>query len=251
MKKKNAVPAWKPLLLLLTLLMAGLGMLVLCYGIASNLPSVLPGAEAETAAEAPAPEEESMPPDALARAQALADEEAQSLLPPPPTLEDVEGVTVDLIPESRYTRGDEPLEQVNAIVIHYTGNPGTTAKQNRDYFASLARTGDDAASSHFVICMDGSIIQCVPLNQRSYASNHRNFDTIAIECCHPDDTGAFTQETRDALVSLVRYLVKGYRLDRDGVIRHYDVTGKLCPLYYVEHPDQWESLKDDIFEDEE
>ena len=29
------------------------------------------------------------------------------------------------------------------------------------------------------------------------------------------------------------------------IIRHYDVTGKLCPKYYVEHPDAWEKLKKD------
>ena len=33
--------------------------------------------------------------------------------------------------------------------------------------------------------------------------------------------------------------------DRD-VIRHYDVTGKLCPLYYVEHEDAWAQFKADV-----
>ena len=37
-------------------------------------------------------------------------------------------------------------------------------------------------------------------------------------------------------------------LDTDDVIRHYDVTGKLCPLYYVEHEDAWEKLRADIGE---
>ena len=49
------------------------------------------------------------------------------------------------------------------------------------------------------------------------------------------------------LVSLLQYLCNGYHLDRDHVIRHYDITGKLCPLYYCEHPEEWEALKDDVF----
>ena len=30
------------------------------------------------------------------------------------------------------------------------------------------------------------------------------------------------------------------------LIRHYDVTGKECPKYYVDHPDAWEQMKADI-----
>lgn len=183
---------------------------------------------------------------ALAQAQAQAfAQAAESDLPA--TLEDVEGVTVDLIPRNEYSRPGVPLDGIHAIVIHYVGNPGTTAQQNRDYFASLAETGEESVSSHFVIGMDGIIIQCIPLDEKSYCSNHRNSDTISIECCHPDAEGAFTQETQNALISLVRYLVDAYDLDDDSVIRHYDVTGKLCPKYYVEHEDAWIALKDAIF----
>ena len=182
--------------------------------------------------------------DAEARAIAQAADHPQL----PGVLEDVEGITVDLIPLNEYSRPGVPLEDVNAIVIHYTGNPGSTAQQNRNYFASLADSGETSASSHFVIGLEGEIIQCVPLDEKSYCSNNRNSDTISIECCHPDASGAFTDATMDSLVWLTRYLAEGYGLDSDGVIRHYDVTGKLCPLYFVEHEDEWESFKEAVFE---
>ena len=60
-------------------------------------------------------------------------------------------ITQELIPVNQYSRPGTPLEQVNGIVVHYVGNPGTTAQNNRDYFASLAETGETSASSHFVI----------------------------------------------------------------------------------------------------
>ena len=53
----------------------------------------------------------------------------------------------ELIPVNQYSRPGTPLEQVNGIVVHYVGNPGTTAQNNRDYFASLAETGETSASS--------------------------------------------------------------------------------------------------------
>ena len=163
----------------------------------------------------------------------------------PPQMPD--WVTADLLPQNKYSRPGTALTQVNGIVIHYVGNPGTTAQQNRDYFAGLATTHATSASSHFVIGIDGEIIQCVPLDEVAYCSNNRNYDTISIECCHPGEYGQFTQETYDSLVRLTAFLADYYGLERDDIIRHYDVTGKLCPLYFVEHEDAWAQFKDDVF----
>lgn len=61
-----------------------------------------------------------------------------------------------------------------------------------------------------------------------------------------DDTGKLNEATYHSLVSLVAYLSEKYHLDRDHIIRHYDVTGKICPKYYVEHEERWEEFKDDV-----
>ena len=208
-----------------------------------------PAQTAEAPPETPSQEAEvSDMDDALARSQAelLARAATEQV---PPVLDELDWVTVDLIPVNEYSRPGDLLEGVNAIVVHYTGNPGTTAEQHQSYYAGLAETGEASVSSHFVIGMDGTIIQCIPLDEKSYCSNHRNDDTISIECCHPDSTGEFTEETQDALVELLQYLTDAYDLGYDEVIRHYEVTGKLCPYYYVEHPDAWEALKARVFED--
>ena len=131
------------------------------------------------------------------------------------------------------------LEGVRNIVIHYVANPGTTAQQNRDYYAS--RSSD--VSSHFVIGLNGEIIQCIPLHEKSSASNHRNKDTISIEVCHPDESGKFTDAAYQSLVKLTAWLLDICDLDSDDVIRHYDITGKQCPLYFVTHEDAWEQFK--------
>lgn len=148
---------------------------------------------------------------------------------------------------NEYSRPGRELKEVNAIVVHYVGNPGTTAAQNRSYFENLKDTHATSASSHYIIGLEGEIIQCVPLNEISYASNNRNKDTIAIECCHPDETGQFTTATYKSLVKLVAALCRTYDLDPEtGIIRHYDVTGKYCPLYYVNHEDEWYGFKLDV-----
>lgn len=141
-----------------------------------------------------------------------------------------------------YSRSGKSLKKVKGIVVHYTGNPGSSAKNNRDYFESLKYKKTTKASSHFIIGLKGEIIQCIPLNEISYASNHRNKDTISIECCHPTRDGHLTDETYQSLQKLVRSLMKTYDLEKSDIIRHYDVTGKKCPLYYVNNPNQWKKF---------
>ena len=157
-------------------------------------------------------------------------------------------VTEDFLPVNDWSRPGTPLERIDGVVIHYVGNPNTTAEANRNYFASLS-TGElgTYASSHFIVGLEGEVIQCIPLTEIAYASPGRNEDTIAIEVCHPDETGEFSAITYDRVVELTAWLCREFRLDpEEDVIRHYDATEKLCPLYYVEHPEAWDQFRSDV-----
>lgn len=161
-------------------------------------------------------------------------------------VETMPAVDVRLLPENEYSRPGTELKEVKGVVVHYTGNPGTTAMQNRNYFAGLAETKTTKASSHYIIGLSGEIIQCVPLNEIAYASNQRNADTISIECCIDNEAGKFNDKTYDALVHLTAWLVGKYELTVSDIIRHYDVTGKICPKYFVEHESAWDDFKLDV-----
>lgn len=156
------------------------------------------------------------------------------------------GVVEDFLTVNSYSRPGIKLDAVNGIVIHYTANPTSSAKQNRDYFENLRFTHKTKASSHYVIGLDGEILQIIPLDEMSYASNSRNSDTISIECCHMDESGKFNDATYESLVNLVSWLCKSYNLSTDAVIRHYDVTGKICPKYFVDNPDAWRDFLTDV-----
>lgn len=155
-------------------------------------------------------------------------------------------IDVQLLDVNAYSRPGINTDTITGIVIHYTANPGSTAQENRDYFNSLQYTQETEASSNFVIGLDGEIIQCVPTWEVAYASNERNMDTVSIECCHPDDSGAFTDETYRSLVQLTAWLCEKFDLTQDDVIRHYDVTGKICPKYFVDHEDEWTGFKANV-----
>lgn len=153
---------------------------------------------------------------------------------------------VQLLTINPYSRPGTQSDKINNIVIHYTANPGTTAMQNRNYFEGLKDSKSTKASSHFIVGLDGEIVQCVPTWEIAFASNDRNRDTVSIETCHYEEDGAYTDETYVSLVHLTAWLCEKFGLTEQDVIRHYDITGKNCPKYFVEHEDAWNQFKEDV-----
>lgn len=147
---------------------------------------------------------------------------------------------------NEYSRPGDKLSKVNSIFVHYTANPGTSAAQNRSYFANLAETHERSASAHLIIGYEGELIQCIPFDEQAYAVMTRNEDSISIECCYLSDDGSFTQETYDTLIHTLAWLTDKYDLSTEDILRHYDCGGKLCPLYYAENESAWSQLRQDV-----
>ena len=151
---------------------------------------------------------------------------------------------------NKYSRPGIAMKKIKGIVIHYVGNAGSTAIANRNYFNHLKdqqTTKPIYASSHYIVGLEGDVIACVPEEEVAYHASKANCDHIGIEVCHADSSGKFSTPTYEALITLVLDICKRYHLNplRD-IIRHYDVTGKDCPRYYVKHPDEWNALKQEV-----
>ena len=155
-------------------------------------------------------------------------------------------IDVQLLDVNPYSRPGISTDNITGVVVHYTANPGSSAQDNRDYFNGLQYSQATQASSNFIVGLEGEIIQCVPTWEVAYASNERNSDTVSIEVCHPDESGKFTQESYSSLVQLTAWLCVKFGLTEDDVIRHYDVTGKNCPKYFVDDEDAWAEFKENV-----
>lgn len=149
---------------------------------------------------------------------------------------------------SNYNRPGSIRPRTTAVACHYIGNPNTSAKANRNWFESLSKTHDTKASCHYIIGLEGEILQLIPEEEISWCTNSANSYTISIEACHPDKSGKFTDATYKSYVELCAGICKRWRLDplNGGLIRHYDVTRKHCPKWFVDHPDDWEQFKLDV-----
>ena len=117
------------------------------------------------------------------------------------------------------------------IILHYIGNPGTSAAANANYFANV----NSQTSVHYIVD-DSNIIEIIPPTMKSYGTNSKehNEKGIQIEMCHPDATGKISEATLSNTVWLCQELMGAFGIT--DIIRHYDVSGKKCPKWYVEHP---------------
>lgn len=149
-------------------------------------------------------------------------------------------------------RGGRPGKLIapKALVIHWTGNPdkGANAKRNRDYFENHPKA---KVSAHYVVD-DTEIVQCIPEDEMAYhvgskrgympgvierLSRNPNDCTIGIEICVNQD-GNFSRALRNA-VELAADICRRYGWGKDRLWRHYDITGKNCPAFFVNDKTAW------------
>ena len=142
-------------------------------------------------------------------------------------------------------------QPVRYIVMHYTANNGDTAKNNCDYYH---RVGGLQASAHYFCDEHGamqSVLECDTAwhcGARAYWHPEcRNGNSIGIEMCsrkRADGSYYIKPETVANAAALAREIMQRYGIDTDHVLRHYDVTGKRCPMPWVDDPAQWVAFKD-------
>lgn len=158
-----------------------------------------------------------------------------------------------------YTSGN--INRIKYIVIHYVGALGG-AKENCQYYASTYV----GASAHYYVGFNGEIYQSVrdkdvawSVGASSYVHKEcRNSNSLNIEMCvrkkstktmnATDKDWYFEEATVKSAIALTQYLMKKYNIAADHVIRHYDVTGKICPNPYVYNNTKytWQAFKSAI-----
>ena len=172
---------------------------------------------------------------------------------------------VDLLLSSYANRPRNTIKP-KFLVIHWTANTrkGANARANRNYFDRPYDVRGDAyfekgtstsfryASAHY--CVDDTeIVRCIPETEMAYhvgANTYyhptaRNSNTIGIEMCVNSD-GNFDR-MRANTVKLAADICKRHGIDPlTGMVRHYDVTHKDCPRFFVQDPVAWDRFRRDV-----
>ena len=158
-------------------------------------------------------------------------------------------ITDKIITENPYNRPGKASKPVR-ICVHYTGQAGTGADRLALFYANVAAgmfpdKPQNWTSTQYIVGLNGEVVRIIPDNEIAYAAANKNYGTIHIEVCYKQSSGEFEQASKTALRELVQELMAKYKIPADKVLRHYDLTGKYCPYYYVDET-RWAALHEYI-----
>lgn len=145
--------------------------------------------------------------------------------------------------------GTRAAADIKYIVVHYTANDGDRDENNARYFQTAGR----GASAHYFVD-DDSITQSVPDLTIAWSVGGKkwgdcaktgggrlykiatNRNTLNLELCDTKKDGKLmaTEKTLDNAVELIQELMAKYGIPKNRVIRHFDVNGKHCPVYFMQ-----------------
>lgn len=124
-------------------------------------------------------------------------------------------------------------------MVHYTATLAS-ARNNAVYFSRNERQG---SSAHFFLDdITDEIYQSVDEGDTAWHAGNwdMNCRRIGIEVVSAGED--YSEVEVGKLAWLVGVLMRRYGIGPEGVIRHYDVTGKICPAPYIA-AGRWAALK--------
>lgn len=155
--------------------------------------------------------------------------------------------------QSNYNKSRK--QPIQYIVVHYTANNGDRAQGNGNYFAQANRN----ASAHYFVD-ENEVVQSVKdtdtawhCGAKSYKHlKCRNDNSIGVEMCSEKDSNGqyyINEQTQNTAIELIKVLMKKYNIPLESVLRHYDVTGKICPEPFVRNQVHWLDFKKKLSEE--
>lgn len=158
---------------------------------------------------------------------------------------------------TNHNRPKYKLIKLKALVIHWTANTnnGANAIANRNFFNSTT----NSCSAHIIID-DKQIVRCLNDNEVGYhvgstkyttlgtslrggTAYSPNYFTVGIEMCVNSD-GDWNKTYQNTVEFSAKFLIE-HKLTVDNLLRHYDITGKLCPQMMIDE-NEWKKFKNAV-----
>ena len=171
-------------------------------------------------------------------------------------------IRYDLLDPNPYSRPQYRIDKIKGLVVHFVANPMSLDYENRNFFNNRQYGKDRYGSAHEIIGFDNTVLVCIPDDEMAYhvgassymdgifkrlGTTYPNDCLYGIEFVHPDWTGKPSDVTYKTLIYRLADLCAKYNLDPiEDIYRHYDITGKNCPKYYVENPDEFDKMREEV-----
>lgn len=181
------------------------------------------------------------------------------------------------VPKNHANRPGDKLDDVLAFILHYTANDSPTAtdtnnakyisrpykKINGIVYEVDGKTKFRYGSAH-TFCDQDSVTRTIPYTEPSYGCGDRqlpynngykgqtklahetfkhrqNYRTINIEICN---NGDWEKSCNNAIEEIV-WVINTYKYPA-VFLRHYDITGKICPKPLIDEK-KWNEFKNKIY----
>lgn len=147
---------------------------------------------------------------------------------------------------ANFKRANRKKSDIKYIVVHYTAGKGDTARNNVDAFTHLVTK----TSAHYFVDEKEVAMSVDPVNiawhcgGKKYANGApapfhgkcTNSNSIGVEMCSDlyGNQYVITADTQARAAKFVAQLMREYKVPIERVVRHYDVTGKWCPMPMVD-----------------
>lgn len=174
-----------------------------------------------------------------------------------------------------FSRCGRKLVGVQALIIHWTANPGQRAHGVIGFYQQRSLGNDGYGSAHYVIDLNGEAVRMIPEDEIAYHCGTSQLDptsgkfytdaarakfgqcavdykdlspnlvTIGVEHCITDTLGTMPVVVVDTSLNLSADICKRHGLDPlKDIWLHKEVVGwKDCHKWYVDNPDAWANYK--------
>ncbi len=154
--------------------------------------------------------------------------------------------TVDIYMNQEFTgyNTNERTEKIEYIVLHYTGINQDVVKIIDSYtFKNVSDKSADFFVNHngkvyqyntdidnrFTWAVGGTKLEDSKGGTLNGIVTNNNSISVELATANKVGTWIFHEATLLSGANLIKYLMDKYDIDIDHVVRHYDVTGKMCP----------------------
>lgn len=139
--------------------------------------------------------------------------------------------------KSNNTRRVENLEKVEKIIITSSKYKGFSGLKNRNVIEMSKYREDREFSCHYIIGLNGEIINIIPEKERAICTRNEDIDTKSISIMLSiDKNGEFSKKQLISLKDLIGKIIEKYDITKNDVYIEYDINCSRKPIVFADEP---------------
>ena len=139
--------------------------------------------------------------------------------------------------KSLNTRRLEKMNEIKYIIITSSKYNGFSALKNRNIIEKLKYKEDKEFSCHYIIDIDGKILNIIPEKEKAICTRNNNYDDKSISIMLTlNKDGNYDESEILSLSELLNRIKKKYNIKNDNVLTEFEVNSSRRPVIFCDEP---------------